>query len=244
MSTPAFLRNEFDQPIGLPVPDWVPCPWPPRSPLTGRYCRLEPLDPERHGRDLFTAQEGESGATWTYMPYGPFADFESYRAWMDGKCRGDDPLFYAIFHEGDDRPTGVCSYLRITPAVGVLEVGHLYFTGRLRQSRAATEAMFLMMQRAFDLGYRRYEWKCDVLNAPSRQAALRLGLRFEGIFRQATIYKGRTRDTAWYAAIDADWPDLKQAFLMWLDPANFDAQGRQRVRLSECQQRTRASREA
>ncbi|HEX4610372.1 MAG TPA: GNAT family protein, partial [Urbifossiella sp.] len=149
------------------------------------------------------------------------------------KCLGDDPLFFTVIDAADGRPAGIASYLRIAPTAGSIEVGHLQFSPRLRRTPAATEAMYLMMARAFDLGYRRYEWKCDSLNAASRAAAVRLGLSFEGVFRQATVYKGRTRDTAWYAAIDAEWPALREAFRAWLDPANFDAAGRQRVRLSE-----------
>ena len=144
---------------------------------------------------------------------------------------GSDPLFHAIVPAGSGRAEGVASYLRIAPEAGSIEVGHINFSPRLMRTPAATEAMYLMMKRAFDLGYRRYEWKCDALNAPSRAAARRLGLSYEGIFRQATVYKGRNRDTAWYAAIDSEWPALKAAFETWLDPANFDAEGRQRESL-------------
>jgi RimJ/RimL family protein N-acetyltransferase len=153
---------------------------------------------------------------------------------MEQTCRGDDPLFHAILDGGTGRAVGVASYLRIDPPVGVIEVGHINYSPALQGTTAATEAMYLMMRRVFDeLGYRRYEWKCDALNAPSRAAAERLGFVFEGIFRQATIYKGRNRDTAWYSIVDGEWPRLRDAFERWLDPANFDAQGRQRQRLSE-----------
>jgi RimJ/RimL family protein N-acetyltransferase len=152
---------------------------------------------------------------------------------MEGLCLGADPLFFAIVDAASARAVGLASYLRIDPFAGSIEVGHLRFSSLLQRRPAATEAMYLMMRNAFALGYRRYEWKCDALNAPSRAAALRLGLSFEGIFRRAVVVKGRNRDTAWFAATDGDWPALARAFERWLDPANFDAAGRQRVRLGE-----------
>ena len=173
------------------------------------------------------------GSNWTYLPYGPFETLESYVQWMDETCRGSDPLFFAIIDKATGKAVGVASYLRISPASGSIEVGHINYSPLLQKTRAATEAMYLMMKYAFELGYRRYEWKCDALNAKSRSAAQRLGFSFEGVFRQATLYKGRNRDTSWYAAIDQEWPALEEAFLRWLDPANFDEHGQQRVRLSE-----------
>jgi RimJ/RimL family protein N-acetyltransferase len=227
-------RNSLGQPVGFPLPNWTPPPVPPREPMEGRYCRLEPLEPDRHAAALFEADAADpDGRGWTYLANGPFPDFAAYRAWMDKTCTGSDPLFFAVVDAADGGPVGLASYLRIAPAAGSIEVGHIYFTPRLRRSPAATEAMFLMMGWAFAAGYRRYEWKCDALNAASRAAAQRLGLSFEGVFRQATVYKGRNRDTAWYAAIDAEWPELRRAFLAWLDPANFDEAGNQRTRLSE-----------
>jgi RimJ/RimL family protein N-acetyltransferase len=226
--------NDLGQPVGFPVPGWAPPPLPPREPMAGRFCRLEPLDPDRHAADLFAAARADAdGRTWTYMGYGPFPDFAAYRAWADGAARTSDPLFFAIVDAATGRAVGVASYLRIDPRNGSVEVGHLYFSPALSRTPAATEAMVLMMRRAFALGYRRYEWKCNALNAPSRRAAQRLGLSFEGVFRQAAVVKGRNRDTAWYAAIDREWPALAAAFDRWLDPANFDAAGRQRVPLSE-----------
>ena len=151
---------------------------------------------------------------WTYMAYGPFASFAEYRAWMEQACRGEDPLFHAIRDKRTGRAGGVASYLRIDPPFGVIEIGHIALSPALQDNAASTEAMYLMMARVFDeLGYRRYEWKCDALNEPSRSAAERLGFTFEGIFRQATMYKGRNRDTAWYAVIDEEWPALKAAYL-------------------------------
>ncbi len=226
--------SELGLPIGFPVPDWQARPRPPRTAIEGRACRIEPLDPERHAAELHAAnREDAEDRIWTYLPYGPFETLTDYRAWMEASCLGEDPRFHAIVDLRDGKARGVASYLRIDPPAGSIEVGHINFAPRLQNSVAASEAMFLMMRRAFDeLGYRRYEWKCDALNARSRRAAERLGFRFEGVFRQATVYKGRNRDTAWYAVIDQDWPALKAAFERWLDPANFDAGGRQRESLS------------
>jgi len=228
----SFVLNSMEQPIGIALPGWVPPVAPPPEVMEGRYCRLEPLDPARHAEALYRANaEDPSGRRWTYLPYGPFASLEEYRTWMEGYCLGADPLFFAIVDPADGTPKGVASYLRITPKAGSIEVGHLQYSRGLQKQRGATEAMFLMMERAFELGYRRYEWKCDALNAPSRGAALRLGFRFEGLFRQATVYKGRSRDTAWYAVTDGDWPMRREAFQAWLAPENFDESGRQRTRL-------------
>ena len=153
--------NALGQPIGFPVPGWSVPPPPPREPIEGRFCRLEPLDPDRHAKPLFAAivTEADEGS-WTYLPYGPFPDLQSYRNWMDGYCRGDDPAFFAIIDRSDALPVGVASYLRIAPPSGSIEVGHIHYSPRLRRSPIATEAMYLLMQRAFALGYRRYEWKC------------------------------------------------------------------------------------
>lgn len=202
--------------------------------MVGRFCRVEPLDPDRHAADLFDANAlNPEGSNWTYLPYGPFETLENYLGWINDYCRGSDPLFHAIVDATMGNALGVASYLRITPASGTIEVGHINYSPLLQRTSAATEAMYLMMKRAFELGYRRYEWKCDALNAKSRAAAQRLGLSFEGVFRQAAVYKGRSRDTAWYAAIDREWPALEEAFLRWLDPANFDQRGEQRLRLSD-----------
>lgn len=227
------IHNHLGQPIGFPLPDWSIPSSPPREPIEGQFCRLEPLNADRHATALFEANAAdEDGRSWTYLAYGPFHTLRSYRDWMSMYCGGDDPLFFAIVDKADGQPAGVASYLRVTPASGSIEVGHIHYAPRLQRRPAATEAMYLLMKRAFELGYRRYEWKCDALNAASRAAAQRLGLSFEGIFRQATVYKGRNRDTAWYAAIDTEWPALREAFLAWLAPSNFDAEGRQRTRLA------------
>ncbi|HWK45628.1 MAG TPA: GNAT family protein [Stellaceae bacterium] len=227
-------RNHLDQPIGEPVPDWVPRPRPPRSAMTGRYCRIEPAEVDRHITELHAANSDDTeGRLWTYLAYGPFATLDAYRAAMAPLFNSDDPLFHAIIDSRSGQAVGVASYLRIEPAVGVIEVGHINYSPRVQRTPIATEAMYLMMRRAFDeLGYRRYEWKCDALNGPSRSAAARLGFRYEGLFRQVTLYKGRNRDTAWFSIVDREWPALREAFERWLDPNNFDEQGRQKVSLS------------
>ena len=205
---------------------------PERAPLEGRSLRLEPIDPARHVADLF-AVSADDPALWTYMPYGPFEDPAQMEAWLEACARSDDPLFMALVETADARAAGMASFLNIRPAHGVLELGHIWFSQRLRQRRPATEAIFLMLSAAFDdLGYRRVEWKCDAANAASRRAALRFGFVYEGIFRQHLIVKGRNRDTAWFAILDRDWPALRSGFEAWLDPTNFDDSGRQRRALS------------
>lgn len=228
-----YESNHLSQPVGAIVQDWKPPFHPMGEPMEGRFCRLESLDPMRHAQNLFASNALDvEGRNWTYLPYGPFESLESYRTWIEQYCCGSDPLFYAIVDLANGEAVGVASYLRINPGSGSIEVGHINYSPRLQRTPAATEAMYLMMARAFDLGYRRYEWKCNALNTPSRAAAQRFGLSFEGVFRQATIVKGRNRDTAWYAAIDQEWPAIKKAFLQWLSPSNFDERGRQRSRLS------------
>lgn len=222
-------HNALGQPIGSPLPNWQPCPRPLRTPMTGRTCIVEPLNVEKHGSDLYAAVQGQKNEElWTYLGYGPFSTFEEYCAWAHNAAQSDDPLFYAIVERTAARAVGVASYLRIVPAIGVIEVGNINFSPPLQRTTAATEAMYLMMHNVFDkLGYRRYEWKCDALNAPSRAAAQRLGFIYEGTFRQATVYKGRNRDTAWFSIIDSEWPSLRAAFEQWLAPENFDGDGRQ-----------------
>ncbi len=218
------------EPIGAPVPDRAPPPAPTRMAMQGRYCRLEPLTLD-HAPALFDALAADrEGRTWTYMPHGPFASVEAYRGWVWTGAQTADPLHHAIVVEG--RPVGTASYLRIAPAAGSIEVGWITYSPALQRTRAATEAMYLMMAWAFGAGYRRYEWKCNALNAASRRAAQRLGLSYEGVFRQAAVVKGRNRDSAWYAAIDTEWPAIRAAMETWLDPENFDGDGRQRQSLS------------
>lgn len=227
--------NHLGQPIGWPVPDWAPCERPPRSPIQGRYCRLEPLDVAAHGDDLWAAFSADAeGRMWTYLPSGPFADRAAFDAFLAPCESSEDPLFHTVIDEASGRAVGFATYLRIEPKVGVIEVGFITFSPAMQRSRLSTEVMYLMMRRVFDeLGYRRYEWKCDTLNAPSKAAAQRLGFRYEGLFRQATMYKGRNRDTAWFSILDSEWPAQRDAFERWLDPANFDDGGRQRRSLAD-----------
>ena len=221
------------QPIGFSIGDWTPPVRPPAEPMIGRYCRLERLDADRDGQSLFDAYALDSeGRNWTYLPHGPFENYAEFHIWLSGMAKLDDPFFFTIIDAESQTSVGIASYLRITPPAGSIEVGHIHYSPLLQRTPAATEAMYLMMKQAFSLGYRRYEWKCDALNAPSRMAAQRLGLSYEGVFRQATVYKQRNRDTAWYATIDREWPDLKQAFEQWLDPNNFDNDRNQKTRLS------------
>ena len=203
--------------------------------MEGRLCRLEPLDAATHAAALHEAYSADhEGRNWTYLPYGPFGSAAEYAAWVESMQGGDDPMFHAIVGLATGRPVGVASYLRIDPLMGTIEVGHLSYSPALQRRPAATEAMYLMMRRAFEeLGYRRYEWKCDNLNAPSLAAAKRLGFRFEGTFRQAMAIKGRNRDTAWLSIVDGEWPAVRSALEGWLDPSNFDRAGTQRRRLEE-----------
>jgi RimJ/RimL family protein N-acetyltransferase len=231
---PSATRNHLGQPVGASLPKWTPPPRPPRAPLEGCYCRIEPLHVDRHAADLFAANALDtSDAGWTYMAYGPFTGLEDYRQWAQSASLGDDPLFYAIIDLSTQKPVGVASYMRIDPKSGAIEVGGLKYSPLLQRKPAATEAMYLMMKRAFELGYRRYEWKCDALNAASRAAAQRLGFSYEGLFRQATVYKNRNRDTAWYSIVDGEWPGLNEAFTRWLAPENFDAAGKQKQSLTQ-----------
>ena len=227
-------RNALGQPIGAPLAGWSLRQRPPRTAMMGRFCTLAPLDPERHAAELFAAYaEDTEGRLWTYLPRGPYAALDDYRSWADAACSGDDPLSHAIIDNATGKAVVTAAYLRIEPQTGVIEIGSLAFSPRLQRRAPATEAMYLMMRRVFDeLGYRRYEWKCDALNAPSRAAAERLGFRYEGLFRQATVTRGRNRDTAWFSVIDGEWPALKAAFERWLDPANFAADGMQRRSLA------------
>jgi RimJ/RimL family protein N-acetyltransferase len=223
--------NAVNQQLGFAVAGWTPPPRPARAILEGRTCRLEPLDPSRHGADLHAANLLDTDhRNWTYLSYGPFARLDDYLDWVRSVAGTDDPQFHAIVAKN---AVGVASYLRIDPEAGSIEVGHINYSPRLQRTVAATEAMYLMMRRVFELGYRRYEWKCNALNAPSRAAAQRLGFSYEGIFRQARVDKGRNRDTAWYAMIDREWPAIDRAFQRWLDPSNFDADGRQRTSLRD-----------
>lgn len=228
--------------FGAPVPGWTPPPAPDGAPLLGRFAALEPLNPDTHAALLYRAYQGQD-AVWDYLPYGPFSSAAQYHRWVRDVAGQADPFFYAVRNLQSGAYEGVLSYLRITPAAGSIEVGHINFSPALQQTVAATEALYLTMDWAFGAGYRRFEWKCDALNLASRRAAQRLGLSYEGVFRQATIYKGRNRDTAWFAAIDAEWPALQEAYRVWLNPANFDAEGQQIERLSDLTRLVRVARD-
>mgnify|MGYP000483533094 CR=1 FL=1 len=222
--------QDYNQmPVGEPLENWQARPFPPHTVMQGQYCRLEPLDIARHSEDLFNAFATDpSGKGWTYLFSEPFTDQSVFNHWLEATCTGQDPLFFTVVEESSNKAVGMASYLRITPDMGVIEVGHIHFSPLMQRTPVSTEAMFLMMQRVFDeLGYRRYEWKCDSRNEPSKKAAARLGFTFEGIFRQAITYKGRNRDTAWLSVIDKEWPALKQAFQHWLAADNFDTDGQQ-----------------
>lgn len=227
--------------LGDLLPDWQPPPAPPDDLcLSGRYVRIEPLRADVHAALLYQRYVGEDHV-WDYLPYGPFASSAQYHRWVRETESARDPMFFAIYNADSQAFEGVASYLRITPEAGTIEVGHINLSPALQGTRAATEALFLMMQWAFEAGYRRFEWKCNALNLASRRAAQRLGFSFEGVFRQAAVIKGRNRDTAWFAAIDSEWPALREAFTMWLAPGNFDAQGRQIERLSDLTRLVRVS---
>ncbi len=230
--------NGFGQPVGPEVPGWTARERPADTPMAGRFCRLERWDNGRHLQGLFDAAAEDDGRMWTYLPWGPFEDPEALQAVFDETA--DRFQRFAIL-DASGATVGSASYMRHDLDAGAVEVGAVIFAPRVQRTTAATEAMFLMMRRAFDeAGYRRYEWKCDALNAPSRAAALRLGFRFEGIFSQAQVYRGRNRDTAWFSIVDGEWPALREAFAVWLAPGNFDADGRHRVRLQALIQAERA----
>ena len=226
--------NHLGQPIGFPVDGWTPRARPPPTPMAGRFCRVEALDATRHAAQLYAAnREDRDERMWTYLPWGPYASFDDYRAALEAGLKRENFITFAVVDVASGKAVGVASYLNINQASGSVEVGGIAYSPALQRKPAGTEAMFLMMRRVFDeLGYRRYEWKCNALNAASRAAAQRYGFRFEGIFRQADVVKGRNRDTAWFSISDREWPAIKAAFERWLAPANFDADGRQRERLS------------
>ncbi len=218
--------------FGEAVDGWAAPILPQATPLIGEYAILEPLEAARHTSDLFLANR-ESDLIWDYLPYGPFSTEGEYKAWVLAHQNQPDPFFFAVVDKVSGKALGVMSFLRVTPAAGSIEVGHINWSQPLQRTRTATEALYLMMKWSFEAGYRRFEWKCDALNMGSRRAAQRFGFSYEGIFRQALVTKGRNRDTAWFACIDKEWPQLESAYQQWLAPENFDAQGAQKVALSD-----------
>jgi RimJ/RimL family protein N-acetyltransferase len=232
---PAPGTNAHGQPIGTPVPGWTARAQPPRTPMSGARSEIVILDPAAHIDDLWEAFSIDpSGRSWTYLFVDMPPGKEALRAYLDAQSKLTDPLCHTLVDRASGRAVGIASFMRIDPNMGAIEVGNINYSERLKRTAIATEVMFLMMKRVFDeLGYRRYEWKCDSLNHPSRKAAERLGFVYEGTFRQAVIYKGRNRDTAWFSMIVTEWPALKRAYETWLDPENFDGSGNQRQGLAE-----------
>jgi RimJ/RimL family protein N-acetyltransferase len=230
------MATDPPRPLGAPLTDWTPRPRPEPGELRGRHVLLRPLDPGADASALYAESHPPRGAPdlWTYLFTGPYADADAYREALAGMAGSRDPLFFALARLPEGRPCGVASYLRITPEHGVIEIGNIWFGASLQRTTAATEAIYLLAAHAFDtLGYRRLEWKCDALNAPSRRAAARFGFTFEGTFRQHMVVKGRNRDTAWFAITDGEWPALRAGYEAWLDDANRDADGEQRRPLAE-----------
>ncbi|MGH7764005.1 MAG: GNAT family N-acetyltransferase [Candidatus Dormibacteraceae bacterium] len=211
---------------------WTPARPPAPAPIEGQTVRLEPVDPARHARQLYEASQG-ADPIWTYLAYGPFPDLASFGTWLGGRAASKDPLAYAIVDRSTGAARGMASFMRMVPADGVIEIGHIWFAPALQRTKQATEAIYLLARTAFDeLGYRRLEWKCDSLNEASRRAAARFGFTFEGIFRRHMVVRGRNRDTAWFSIIDEEWPSCKAAFEAWLAPTNFGEEGRQRQSLA------------
>ena len=234
----AIRTNTYGQPIGPAVPDWQPRSAPPRTPIEGRYVHIEPLE-VRHAADLYAAfAQSPDGRDWTYLFDDRPESLEACTAYVTRLTQATDQLHHALLDRATGRAVGTSALMRIERAHGSIELGYVAYAPALQRSRAATEAVYLFMRRVFDeLGYRRFEWKCDSLNAPSRVAATRYGFQFEGIFRQAIVTKGRSRDTAWFSVIDTEWPKLKRAFEAWLDPVNFTEAGLQRESLVTVRER-------
>ncbi len=222
------------------IDDLPPAVFRGRAVFEGARVALEPLDPRRHAAELYTIGHRDERARdlWTFLPYGPFADEREMTLWLRGSAASADPLFFVTRDRTSGALIGMQSFLAIRPLAGVVEIGHVWFAPRSQKTAQATEALYLMMRHAMDeLGYRRLEWKCDALNRASRAAALRLGFRFEGVFLNHMVVKGRNRDTAWYALIDEEWPPVRDAIAGWLAPDTFDAAGRQRTALSQLTRR-------
>ena len=231
--------NEYDQPIGPPVPNWEARPFPPHKAIEGRFCRLEPINAKSHGVELYTAlASAPDSRAWTYLFTEPFANQHECMLYLESMQASKDPMFFAVVDRQSQRAVGYLTLMRIDPTHGVIEVGNINYSPLLQRTPAATEVQYLLMKLVFDtLGYRRFEWKCDSLNTPSQSAALRLGFTFEGVFRQAMVYKGRSRDTAWFSLVDCEWQAVKAAIETWLSPDNFESDGSQCMSLVDIRQR-------
>jgi RimJ/RimL family protein N-acetyltransferase len=240
MTRKILLDPATERPVGHPV-DASPAGAPEAVVLKGRFGRVEKLDPSRHHADLWAALAGHD-QIWTYLAYGPIADAEAFGVWLKTRAAITDPFSYVVIDDAE-HARGIITLMAVRPEMRVIEVGHILLSPALQRTPLATEAQYLLARYVFEtLGYRRYEWKCDALNAASRRAALRLGFGFEGLFRQHMIVKGRNRDTAWLAMLDSEWPSRKAAFERWLAPENFDADGRQNVRLADASSPNEAKR--
>ncbi len=227
--------NQFNQEIGASLEAWTPRPLPARATLNGSFCTLEPINPRLHAEALWSAyRNAEDDRDWTYLPSSRPENRPAFDRYLETLDASTDPLHFAVIDTKTNKAVGSAALMRIDPKNGVLEIGHINWSPLLRRQRTGTEAIYRLLEHAFDhLGYRRCEWKCDSLNEPSRKAAARYGFRHEGIFRQAVVYKGRNRDTAWYSIIDSEWPVLRTAFQSWLAVDNFDENGHQKRKLEE-----------
>ncbi len=228
------MTQDVKRPVGKIVDPLPPGSKPDLRPLHGLWMMMEPVSAAKHARGLYASFAGTDphGHVWTYLGYGPWESFEPFESWVKEREAARDPWFYAFIRREGHQPLGMGSFMRSDAANGVIEIGHIWMSPALQQTREATEAIFLMIRHCFDdLGVRRLEWKCDALNAPSRKAAERFGFSFEGVFRQHFIVKGRNRDTAWFAMLDKDWQRVRTGFEAWLKPENFDAMGKQKHKL-------------
>ena len=226
--------DENQMPVGKIVPDWRGTIRPPQKTLTGKYCTLEPLTLEQHGKDLFVLNlQDTTGRDYTYLPYGPFPDKSSFEIWLSEVSASPETEMYAIMNPESRSAVGHLGYLRIDPVHGSIELGHVKFSDQIKRSQLSSEAVYLMINNVFALGYRRLEWKCNALNKASRKAAQRFGFSYEGTFRQLMVVKGRNRDTAWFSILDHEWHPLKKMYTQWLDSENFNAKGEQKISLSE-----------
>lgn len=229
------MCTDQEQPIGRPVA-FSGCTPPVHTVLTGGRVALRPIEPENDAGQLYAASHAPAGdpRIWTYLYDGPYADLASFRASLEAQASHQDCVFFTVAAADDDTPLGIVSYLSIVPEHGTIEIGNIWFAPALQRTAGATEAIHLLARHAFDqLGYRRLEWKCNALNAPSRRAAARFGFVYEGTFLNHRVVKGRNRDTAWFAITDLRWPRVREAFEVWLAPSNFDDDGRQRRGLGE-----------